>query len=712
MATRATLAGVELLAEDAVGWHHTQGVEPFQRVFVLERGAAARVLAASANNAEVELRVERDDGTPLVVKALSVLSSAPARATYLLGLLVADRRWRWTRALVVRRYNVRRRTGEKRQTDQGGAFIDIERLNPVDDVTYAKFSLKDELTAWTAKEVIEDVLVHVTGGAVSFADVDLATLKALPVEGLELEDDGQIAVQRALALVPGLACFVDADGTTRLTLRGGGAEDALLTGLPVVGPPLFEAVDLRRLRPSRVVVYFTPEDEVRFDFQDGGTPTTVSIDEPRILENVLPSPDPFLTVKKLGKDLRIVQGTWLPINQALLDAWNNDTANPATIAFRGKTVTLPKVTFNTGAGAINRLWFSPGGYHGYFEVALQADPVWARRWSALMAHYRQTFRVSRRWIDRVRSLKAERIAIVDPETGTRAPADVFANYALIPTARRIAKSGGDFTTQLAYNITNFNRAAKLADSKVANTATVQVLDADVGILRVSFNPDAWGGTLKMVPSAVTSKRTGKPLPTCDPRDLLGGFRLMDLQLKETHDLAVVLTVAAASPNSLAQLFPVVVEPDAAKKALPTAVAARVGTCEGPEWHVRVGAGIMTARFAWLDDAGAVNEVEQAILEGGARTTRRLVDEKMLTAFATAVAASVYAGMANYVQGEHHVVLDVGALPVGRILDVGHELARSGRALTKLHMPPDLRSPDPFSLVPESVRRVILKLVQP
>lgn len=709
MSTIATLDGVPLLADDAVGWKFTQGVQPYQRAFTMDRDGANELLRLTASGRPVTLRIDFGDRQALVVKKLYVLGVLPARAPYLVSVLVGDGRVWWSRKHVAVRMNVRRRSGEMKQAEQGGVLVPIEKLGGVPDVQYARYSLRNRKERWIPKTAVEFVAGRVTDGF-RLDDVNLDGAGALTVEGIELDDPGDGAMQRIMQLVPNLTCWLDGEGMTRFTITSDAdADGQQIAGAdyPIVGPSLVEKVDMSRSRPSAIEVYFTPQDELRFDFSDPDTATRDADRPPRILENVLPSPDPFINVRdsQTGATRRIVQGTWLPIDDALFNAWQADSAHPATINFRGKTINLPPLT----AALVRKLWFVPGGYHLYYECALQTDPVWARRWSALMHHYRQTFRVKREWVDLIYQFKDERVALLDSVNGIMAPADVFANYAMIPTARRVALGAGDSTKQVAWNVTNFTAGAALASSKVANTATLDIVDQDQGIVRVSYNPDAWGGTMKIVPSAVVSKHDNNAIPTFDPRDMLKGFMLRDLKLKDEHALAIVLSAVPAAPNGLEGLHKVVVGVEDAKTVLPAAVARQVGKCVGPVWQARVGAGIMKARFAWTD--GAASEVESAYFNGTPRSSSRLVDPEQVETMAKAVAASIYGALADHLEGMHVTAMDPNALPVGRISAVSHILARTGAGTTSMELAPSLKPLDPFALLPESMRRIILRQVK-
>lgn len=699
-----TLGGVAARALGPVGWTFTRGVEPGQRVFELPRDVADAVLAQPV----VTLAIEDGRGQTLQVSGLYVLQTFATDHPQTVGVLVSDLRWLWGRVAISKGYNVRKRSGTTRLIRSGGSLlVDQARGQITSDVIYALWSLKDDSTPWTVREVFVDVLRAVVAPA--SVDLSRATFPGgdAVYENLEIVTDGASALSQVLGYFPWLELWVDGQGVVHVEDRAGGAEARALqeAGRPLVGSTLAQETDLRRVRPSRVDVYFVPEDELRFDYREGSTGTTS--EDARSLRNVMPLPDPSLTIN--GDSL--TQGSWVEINSALLSAWHADNA-PSVIDERtGGARALPEVTLDV----VQRLWAS-GGYNLLYEAtAVQSDQLWQRRWNALLAHYRQTFQPNRRWVDRLRSIRGDRVAIVDPENGVRAPAEVFAPYTLIPTARRAALAA--LSQRRQYAVAAGAWAAALADAQLAQ-AVVQILDPEQGVFHVTFRGDPYGETASVWPSAVTvQSNLGIPaIPVADARGITGVKQWLAVtigaaRLTTTHDLAVVLTGATAAPNSLARLYRVSVTPDEAKSLLPSSVASKIGACSGPPLAVIVGAGTSTARFAWEDDAAS--EIEGVILDGvGERSDRRCVNLDEVRAVAKAAAARVYSSLADRLEGQVSSTFAPGVTPAGRISRVAHELAPNGTFTTSALMPPEVQGLDLYSLLPASVRRTILRQVQP
>lgn len=691
----ATLAGVALLNADTVGWDFSDGVEPHTRIFECHKRDAQEILNRSAGGKEVIL-IYVKDGRKEQVDALSVMSVAPATHPDRMSVVVADRRIWWLRKLIVGDFNHRRKSGELRLVD--GA--NLQRIPPAFDITFTRYSLKDELTPWTAKTLIENVLDQLTEGNWAAADADWS--KQSEVDGISLRDSGPVALRRVLALVPGLSVWMDRKGITRLKSKSDGSEAAELvaTGPPVDGPTLPVFVDYNRSRPKSIEVFFQCEDEVRFDFLEGISYTT-DAREPRILENVLPLPD---TVTING--VRKIKGTWAEITQALLDAWNNDPEAPRTFSVGNRSYTIPPLTFDR----IRRLFMAPGGYTIYFE-AFRGSNVWAARIDAVLQHYRQTFRIPRRWADRSYMFQPTRLSIVDPENGTRAPADVFLDYCRIPGRRRLAFKAADDTTklgvnQLAWEISDSARL--LANGKYCAQAVIVTQDPDCFVFKVVVQPsptDMW-----VLPSALSSKANGDDtdIPSMDPRVARGMFLLQKGKLAARHRLATVLTLGSAAPTH-SRLYKVPVKPDEAKPFLPVKVQKQIGSCNGPVMQVFVNARLATARFAWTDEAA--KNVEQSILDGAPRDKKRLLDPQHVENVARAFAAAIYAQFTDRWEGSKTVAFDPNRKPVGRIQSVSHQLHPKGQFVTVLDLSPDLGPVDFMAYLPESTRREMFRKVQ-
>jgi len=146
----------------------------------------------------------------------------------------------------------------------------------------------------------------------------------------------------------------------------------------------------------------------------------------------------------------------------------------------------------------------------------------------------------------------------------------------------------------------------------------------------------------------------------------------------------------------------------------------IGACNGPTMEIRVRAGILTARFAWSDALaetievvfgrdnppgvdGEIPNIEEALKP-------LLLNERDLKEYSEALAATIYANMTDRRIGTRGVRMDSTLAPLGSIRHIIHTLDTTGAATTQLSLREDLIRLDPFGLLPDDVRRVILREV--
>lgn len=699
---KASLAGVPLLAIRDVGWHLKKGVDPYQRTFEIARSDAEKIVQLYRQKSEegIDLKFSVPGYADKTFSKLHVLSTSPGTHVDRVAILVSDLRWKWNRKWVKRRYNIIRRSGELRLIrDAVGSPYSLQRLDLADDRIYAKWSVKDGsrggTKAWTAQEVVDDVLLQVIAPD---RFVGFLINPSPLIQNLELNDDGPGALRRLKTIVPGIDYFVDADGVVFVDSHYSGDEinELVRAQPPLRDSLLVEYVDLKQQRPKRIHVYFDVEDELRFDFG-----TTTSSTDDRTLTNVLPLPDPKLVVNGLTYQM----GQWIEINDDLLTAWHE--SRPPLV----DGTALPKLTIDE----LNLTFISQAWYTLYRGARIETDSLWDRRMSLLMDHYRKTFRINRRWIERFYSIRANRASILDPETGTRAPADVLSDYSVRPLRRRIAKSSAGAKDLVIHHVGYHASTA----SATAAPARVVILDQDVGVFHVNWKLDPGGDEIAIVPGLTELFTDPSKVPKDDPTTQ--GILWLSSKLKAEFKLAVILTCAPghAQPKFLSadgDISPSACHREsydlsAIRGILPLAVERQVQGADGPEWTVHVGGGLETARFAWQDEFASI--VDQVYKEGGdtERPRENLVNGESVRELGKAVAAQIYASLASHYEGAHVSTFDPERRPVGRIDRVAHSLDPDGRFLTTIEFVPELPAPDIFTMLPDSVRRVLLKQVQ-
>ena len=684
---RARLAGIPLPAFGPVGWSCTAGTRPHLRAFEMGRGDAEAIAKTGGEALELELA---PDGRPaLVVKRLCFVCLAPGSRPDTRRVVIADRRWLWGRLMVVRDYNVRRRSGDTRLVGEG--VVRVENQTPAPDVVYAAWSLKDKRTAWTVAQVLEDVL-----GALGGGEIPPALKRTIEIEDLFLNDPGAVALEKALAFAAGYSIRINAEGQAVVFDTRDRGEIAAIAG---AGTPLragasFHAVSDRSWqRPSKVRVLFDRESELRFDYIEGESLWTAernNPDPPRRLENVLPVPDVSIVVA--GKTCS--RGTWVNIDDylAAIAGSESETAGAA----RGPLT----------HAVIRQSWLSAWDYlvrnlYGVYPSGSD-HPVWLRRLAAIRKHWRQTFRPLKQWREKLRSLKAYRVAVLVDELGARAPSEAYMDYVARPSRAGLFLSVAK-NPDLGRQVSGW--AELLANGSPA-PAEVRVIDEEAGVFEVRLRPDPWGEVEALAPGNV--EFLPKRKVTGNLRDASGlayGW-WATLPLLATFKLAVVLTAMQAAPNSEARMH--VEEVEAADAA--AILGQPLGACKGTPWTVAVGGGLETARTMWLDQHGT--QIDQAFFNGAPFPPQTLVNGANLRARARAEAARLYATMLDREEGGVVVAWNPRVVPAGSISSVDHAIDEKGRALTSIAIYPELEPVNGMAFLPASVQRIVRRLVQP
>lgn len=700
----ANLAKIgDTIVKGPVAWAIQPGTAPFSTVVYVDRSALPDPGVLLGKSKPQRLIVSGQGGS-WQIAGVFVVAFEPGGDPYTWALTLADRRYWWPRTHILRRYNIRRRTGTMRLLTEGHPVLvpDV-----VSDFGYELATLKAPGKKWEPIDALKDVLAILDDGAAPDHGV---TSNTIPLDDLELDDDGASAVARLLRAMPGTNVYVTADGATALldeTDRVAALSLFKSMGSPVVGKGIADVATYTGIRPSGINALYTIEQEVKFTSVDDSTSYSTRGNTAKYMENVLEVTDLSLT---LSSGRVVSRGTWITVREAI-DAWGGISGTSRD----GKAFSLPKLT----VALIRRLWVSD--FKNYRELGETVSGVdWGQRIDSLMKHFRQTYRISPYWMNRIRSIRPERVAILDPENGSRAPAFVTQNYSFSSTLKGVL-----FLPQnqgVIRNTTNaYNDSLPLAK---AAPFTVSVLNADLGVLHLSPQADVMGYASRFYPCAF--ERVGLPqmapsLPDRNP--FKDGTFLQGANpalLAESHRVAIVLTCVPSAPNSNDQLFRVKVTPADAQ-----AVGVDTGPCSGPEWEVRIGPGVATARFAWNDDfedlidrsfgvpQNAAPGVKPTYKNGDALAAANLlVDAGETKSLAKAAGASIWSQMLDRVVGMQAGPGDDSIKPTGNATIVVHGIDGSGELNTLVRFDKIAGRLDVATFIPNSARRQLMRMVQP
>jgi len=705
--TRATIDGIPLL-DGPLSWTLRPGTTHVEAEFEVQPGQAAKLTSGGLRPVVLDIEGVR-------FEFLYVTEDRPADSPHTKLIKVVDRRWFWPSVGFTASFNVRRNVGIKRVPGGLGRPV-LDPLTP--DVKYAPWSL-DGGKEWTAERALTYLFDFIaqresatTGSKPRLViEPEIASLSGdtLPLENVELADDGAAAFARLLSFIPGADVTVDPDGTVRVYSVISGKEKSVVEKLKEQeGGGHAEFIDNARIRPRRINVYFAPEVELRLDFEEVGDRGTVSRGtEDPWTENVLPIPDFALAVDGHGT---LAQGSWITVGQAL-SAW-------------GAVPNFGRLTFDAirkAAVPYLDLWAG-------VQVAGLADKkaVWAGRVAAIQQHYRRTFRVNPRIIQRVQSIRAYRIATIDPAFGTRATSAAYMDWSSVATQRFLSTQVGAGSDSFAYaqNFDGYPASGVIDSTTVASPGKVTVVDADQGIIRLEMVPDEFKlhenmfpGKIDHIPTgklsaagifAWNSRRSGQAIP----------------ELRQSFKMATVVTVVPAAPNGIGRMFRVSREPKDLAKVLPSTLSGGLFDARGPELDIFISPGWETARFAWVDRdkrrilraLGIGVGLDEADVSSLADICINLSSQDSLgssaaslDAIATAVAASAYAVYADRWQGTRTAIATHSLRVEGFVGSILHRVLPDGQALSSVSLQERRPTVDMMSFMPTGTRRMILRL---
>lgn len=742
LAISGRLAGLELLAVDDLGWKLTEGTRAHTHAFLIP---LTQVEAFMANAGKpVTLEIEREDGTD-VFEQLWIRHVVSGEDAYTVRIVVSDRRWFWERKHVgPLRFNMRRTIGLRRITSQ----IPTPELQPVNpDVAFWKDTLDPRTKKpWTALRMMARVIHEAMKAEYEYRSLgnhqeylrlvgfDRKAVGELSVQDFEIDDPAPSAVNRAVGHLPDLAPFVDAKGNICLKHRSAGGELSVVQSMkPFVyagGHP--QHVGMKHEMPRRVAVLFTGELEGRFDAIE----TQTSVDEDaRLLTNVILVPDRVgITIN----GIHYPQGSPVPMDTYL----GAIGAPPGTVAGGSAWDANDWKRFIREASVPFLDLWTPLGLLG----SIDPENDWAARITAIRAHWRRTYQLPKRWVDRCLSILPYRIGTADPVNGTRVPAMAWSDYSVIGTARFYLKrmAAGVDGAMHAINIEGYptgdpgpNGVSKFNGQQYPAPVRVQLLDRDMGLIRFDYEIDEGRIFEDVLPSQIVGGVTGNLRDQGLLRSLPGQpAHAMQIAfngqvegtdevpaLSADHKVAVILTLIPGAPNDARQLFRVEVDLDSAT-GVPGAVRFMTGNPQGPVQEVRVGMHGARARVAWSDDQykaieqvfGVGNALPQSIPSSlvlnlsppGAQE----INVASLSAVARAIAGRVFASYSPRYTGGATTKLNPKIEPLGWISEVDHRFGPSG-ATTSISFPDgDLPVLDFLALLPPSERAALLHEVQP
>ena len=724
MSTTATLDGKTLFGE--VAWKLASGARPVLQTFSVMHEDAKTLLEGKLKPITLEMKSDDAGGkfeNLFVIQR--VASPNPAYST----ILVADRRWFWTYQHFRGVYNLRRRIGVKR-LESATVLADEAKLI-VPDFMYVPFSLKNG-AVYTAGDVLDELLKEASnaeelGGGGGFKATVAWGGENVPVESLELDASVADCIEQIMGYLPGAAITVMPTGAIKVYDKTGGDNDILNHfGPEIIGAGHIETCDMARVRPRQIDVLFTIEAEVRLNFTEQDSSSTSAIDETaegRNLFNVLDAPDYVIP----NVSPPVVMGTWISFPRALSD-WGVLPGFGAKLSF--PAIRACMVPFMD-------LW-------NLVALSGSYDPnvSWMGRIAKVQQHYRTTFQVARKFMDRVMQLRPYRVALANTATGTRGPIGVWSDYAYMPTQRSFLaeKTKAPMDSSFVMNVACYPTDGLLASATTSSAATCDIVDDEQGILSLDYLADKWRQFEQALPSQVEfhgdNTQPGNKTANPGPSSYLGKANTNGIAfncllegaripvLTANHKVSIVLTAVPGAPNSKKALFKVTIEPGQVK-SFPGQK-----NCLGPILEYRIAPSLETAKVAWKDDRA--EDIERLFgFSGNAQFVGEQPDIKELVInkspgiaaddtvggsldkIAVAAATRIWHALRDRPQGEAASGYTPSLQLTGWADEIGHAIdGGSGAVTTSVSFPPHIEPLRLENYLDASTRRILMRIVNP
>jgi hypothetical protein len=738
-----TLDGIALAGAQAITWKLITGVQPYSTVMSVHESDWPKLKQKKGQ--PLTLSITDSRGRETTIEKVYILHEAPSDSPHRVSFVVADRRWQWAYSLVARDFNMTRKTGTK-TVSQGQ--LPENQVN-ADTYDYLAYSLNDDGTKWTAQQAVIEVLriLEDVGDyrIDSFPTEGFAgsTRAQLTLQNVSLRDQGDIALARVLAFVPGAEVYVNVAGEA-VVFNGtdlAAAQTYLDSIQQTWNGDRAAQIDRRKIRPKKIIVNYVREIECLFSYSDDYGPTQASPNrnEP-FLENVLPTVDLKTTISEYDPQAdRVISKDLAPGNWIRVDKWLdyvNTTIDPADSG----PWTFENIRHFWTVGGLEAVLGAQG--NGVVDQTKNANGV--QRVQALRENLRQTMRINRRYMERIRDIRPVRAALLDPVTGARAPAAVWGQICVVPSAKGQQMAAPVGANAAGYTVTrnvDYLLESQQGTKKLVETTPgpqrVDIVDEELGIFRLETIASPYGITGAMYPCFLVDANNvqagiSRDLSLQDRQPTGAGFRVEStatgISLSNTLKCKVMLTIVPAAPNGTLQFHRIEVTAADVRPLFKTAFPIQDG--EGPELEVFVPPSEITARFAWQDDATAANtlqkllgltdNVDDALIGAQATLPGFLlvnhdpgIPSRHLAAHAQALAAELYAHFADSVQGDVvSAVPSTGMKLVGNMDSVAIRVGQfpSAKVDAAFSFPGRQRPISRFALMPDSVRQLVLKIV--
>lgn len=646
------IGSTPILASSNFRWKLISGTEPFSGEVDISPDALDIVIQNAPHATFIEIdNGELNSRAKLKFQNIYALYAIPSEQPDIKRVFLTDQRYWWKHVHIGRKYNMKKRVGVKYLQDPVQTLV----VDSKDEFSYAPYSLRGYTTKWNVTQVLNDIFAELNSWA-SKNGIQLGTLQtpsgidSLPIVNLEIDGTFDDALNRILGLMPGYSVTIDQDGNPRIYSVADGNESNYvgkgeggpnsggdgIMGHEMVGMGRIIRSHQRLIRPRNIEVLVQREFEIRFDSNEDAGATQAGKPFARIMDNVLDAPDWYTD---LGKT-RVAAGTFITFPQAFT-AWGKPPGMQQLGFPQIRRAMMPYMSLWTG-----------------FLLNGRGDPRadWGRRVAAINNNYRTTYRLPYNWICMCLSFAANRVAILDPVTGSRALSPVYSDWSMIPGEKTLLKNlsvaSNHNDGSMVDNFRGYPANGRLdykyddkddnGNSIKRNTmqapATVDIIDQEQGIIKYNYRGDQFGNYIQTLPSMVELEgqntavgmlpKGAGPTASLDARngrsimfdavadgDQGGGDSGAAPILTSNHKSATIVTMMPGAPNNNAQYFKQVINLVDVKDLFTKDGFAAISNGTGPTLQIKVNHNLVTARYRWDDDKADV--IEQAFMAGGA-----------------------------------------------------------------------------------------------
>lgn len=678
--TMVKLGGEYLYAKENISWSLTSGPEFFSMSVPVKPAKLAKILAA-ADSGPVNMVIENSYGGRVEVDKVWITGEVASGDPRWRRVGVADMRWLLKRGHLVKKYNIRTFTGERRIVGTTLGLLGVASNTTVEDIAWKSFSTDPNVFPptvpldgsdqfpYTSTRMLRECMQEIQRVFPDFPyeinDSILAPYIGMVIEDFSIDATMSDVLGVMLGWIGAIDCYVDLDGTLRFYDKTKGGERDIIDamGYEQEGHGHIEEIAHPYSTPEEVICIVTPKAEIRFDRLEDTSASSSTKDpkEGRFLEPVIQVVDDSLEVKRGGKVIRTAyRGEYIHI-----DEWIESLSGVDGIA-----LTHDKIQTYMFTGGMLNAWAN-------ISDEKNISYAWSRRIASLDRCYRLCFRPNKRWVDRVLGFENKRLAVIDTETGYRPPTSVYMDYCIRHSDRGIVAAvfgGGE--ASMMKNITGYETRMNFAEA--CPYMSVSFLDNENGVFMLNRSRDEWGHIDTIIPSHCDNIPTyaiGTLKQTNTPRFRSEKTKEGKYGKMSPHQrLSVILTASPAS-NNQDSYYTIKVTPEEVAEEFGLDLES-ITPAKGKKWYLRIPPSQATANVAWLDDYAGHIERIFGVGVGPIDWDAILINKEALKKLALAYAFQLYLPFRKKFEGAKTSRLNPDIKPNGSISTVTHSVSKA------------------------------------